>query len=58
MSQPGKILRRSLVRPFYRENAGALVLVFTIMLFIVGHLNGAGLFEYQYSLAVGMLTNS
>jgi hypothetical protein len=53
-----KILFRSLVKPFYRENANLFLFVFAVMFFIVGELDGiAGLFEYHQSLATGMLSS-
>src|SRR5215813_8602617 len=56
MSHPGKILFRSFVRPFYKENAGVFLFIFIMMFYIVGENDGAGLVEYHYSLIMGMLT--
>lgn len=53
-----RILRLLFVKPFYTENAGAFVLVFTMMFVIVGSTHGYGLYEYHRSLAVGMLSNA
>ncbi len=44
------------VKPFYKENAGALVFVYTMMFFIVSTMDGAGMFAYHYSLVTSMLT--
>jgi hypothetical protein len=58
MIQLEKILRLLFVKPFYTENAGAFVLVFTMMFVIVGSTHGYGLYAYHRSLAVGMLSNT
>jgi hypothetical protein len=58
MSYPAKILFRSFIKSFYKENAGAFVLLFTIMFYIVNEVDGAGLFEYHYSLIIGMLKSN
>ncbi|MFT4153561.1 hypothetical protein [Parafilimonas sp.] len=55
MTAAFKILSRSLVKRFYKENAGLFVFVFTMMFFIVSKVDGAGLYEYHYSLVTGML---
>lgn len=57
MDSSFKILFRVLVRPFYAENKGVLVFIFTMMFFIVSEQSGAGLYEYHYSLVTGMLSN-
>jgi hypothetical protein len=57
MNHPAKILLRSFVRPFYRENAGSFIFVFIMLFYIVGEDDGAGLIEYHYSLIMGMLTS-
>ncbi|MEO7984522.1 MAG: hypothetical protein ABI688_10610, partial [Bacteroidota bacterium] len=57
MSSPYKILFQSVVKPFYRENAGVFVFVFTIMFYIVGMVDGAGLLEYHRILITAMLGN-
>lgn len=57
MGYPYKILFRSFVKPFYRENAAFFVFVFTVMFYIVGMVDGAGLFEYHQTLVTGMLKN-
>ncbi|MEO8771197.1 MAG: hypothetical protein ABI402_13970 [Ferruginibacter sp.] len=58
MNSPFKILFRSFVQSFYKENAGFFVFLFTMMFYIVVQLNGAGLFAYHYSLASGTLKNN
>lgn len=58
MNNPAKILLQSFVKPFYRENAGTFVFVFTMMFCIVSKVDGAGLYEYHYSLATGMLKSN
>jgi hypothetical protein len=57
MNHPVKILLRSFVRPFYRENAGTFIFVFIMLFYIVGQVDGAGLIQYHYMLIMGMLTS-
>ena len=57
MSYPSNILFQSFVKPFYKENTGLFVFVYTMMFCIVGVVDGAGLLEYHYSLITGMLSN-
>jgi hypothetical protein len=54
---PSTMLFRSVVTPFYRENAGTFIFFLTLMLFAVGHLNGAGPVKYHLALILGMLDN-
>ena len=58
MKATSKIFFRSFVQPFYRENIGLFVFVFSMMFFIVSKVDGAGLYEYHYSLVTGMLSNN
>ena len=58
MNTTFKILFRSFVQSFYKENASFFVFLFTMMFYIVVQLNGAGLFAYHYSLATGTLKNN
>ncbi|OQP42781.1 hypothetical protein A4H97_11495 [Niastella yeongjuensis] len=53
-----RILFKSLVTPFYRQNAALLVFVYYMMTLAIGRANGVGLLEYHYSLIRGMLTNA
>lgn len=55
MNYPLRILLRSLVVPFYRENATTLFFLFVVMIGVVNMVDGAGLLEYHYFLALGML---
>jgi hypothetical protein len=57
MSIVRTILIKSLVKPYYRQNAGLFVFVYFIMILAVGRANEAGLLEYHYSLIKGMLIN-
>jgi ABC-type multidrug transport system fused ATPase/permease subunit len=57
MNYPGKILFKTIVKPFYKENAGVFIFLFTMMFYIVGVVDGAGLFAYHYSLIIGMLSS-
>ncbi|MBO9202998.1 MULTISPECIES: hypothetical protein [Niastella] len=52
------LLFKSLVTPFYRQNAALLCFVYYIMTLAVGRANGVGLLEYHYSLIRGMLTDT
>ncbi|WP_018626033.1 hypothetical protein [Niabella aurantiaca] len=56
MKPPFRIFYRSLIKPFYRENAGTFVFVFTMFFFIVGTVDGAGLFKYHYGLIRALLS--
>ena len=53
-----RILLRVLAIPFFRENAGAFIFFFTVMLLAVGRLKGAGTVEYHYSLIMGTLKST
>ncbi|NSL85338.1 hypothetical protein ECE50_000745 [Chitinophaga sp. Mgbs1] len=55
MNQPARIFFRAFVKPFYQENGGILVFIFTMMFFIVSQQSGAGLYEYHLFLVIGML---
>ena len=57
MKNLSKILFRTLVNSFYRENGGFFIFFFIFLFFIVGHLNGAGLYEYHYFLVLEMMHN-
>ena len=52
-----KILFQTFVNSFYKENAGLFVFVFSMFFFIVGMVDGAGLYHYHYSLVNAMLTS-
>lgn len=58
MSYPYKIVFRSLVKPFYRENLSILFFLFILMFGVVGEADGGELFAYHYSLALGLLQNN
>jgi hypothetical protein len=51
------ILIKSLVYPFYRQNAGLFAFGIFIMVAMVGRANGVGLLEYHLSLIQGLMTN-
>ncbi len=57
MKAPASLFFQSFVKPFYKENAGALVFMFAMMFFVVSTVDGAGLFAYHYSLVTAMLTS-
>ena len=57
MNSPYKILFQTLVKPFYKENKGAFIFIFTMFFFIVSQQSDAGLYAYHYSLVTGMLSN-
>jgi hypothetical protein len=50
-----KILFRSLVKSFYKENAGAILFFLTLLIFVVGDFHGVGVVGYHYSLIIGLL---
>ncbi|WP_223713920.1 hypothetical protein [Niabella beijingensis] len=51
-----RIFYKSFVKPFYRENAATFVFVFTLFFFIIGTVDGAGLFRYHYGLIKALLS--
>jgi hypothetical protein len=51
------ILIKSIVKPYYRRNAGLFVFLFFIMVLAVGRANEAGLLEYHAALIRGMMIN-
>jgi hypothetical protein len=57
MSITKTILIKSLVKPFYRQNAGLFAFLVFIMVAAVGRANGVGLLEYHLSLMEGIMTN-
>ena len=58
MRPPSKILFQLFVKPFYKENAGIFIFIFAMMFFVVSEQSGAGLYEYHFSLCIGMLSNN
>jgi hypothetical protein len=57
MSISRTILTKTLVRPFYKQNAGLFAFLIFIMVAAVGRANGVGLLEYHFSLIRAMLTH-
>ena len=55
ISPATRVLLRSLLKPFYRENGGLILFLLFIMFAAVGHNNGVGLREYHHQLILGML---
>jgi hypothetical protein len=51
------ILFRSFVKPFYRQHAGFFTFLFIVLFGAVGVVDGAGLFDYHYSLIRAILIN-
>jgi len=51
------ILVRSLVKPFYRQHAGLFTFLFIVLFGAVGRVDGAGLFDYHFSLIRSLLNN-
>ena len=58
MSTELKILMKSLIAPFYKQNAALFAFVIFIMFAMVGRANGVGLLEYHYSLIQAIMTNT
>jgi hypothetical protein len=52
------ILFKSFVKPFYRENAGIIIFVYSMLVCVVSSQSGAGLYEYHLVLAEGLLKNT
>jgi len=52
------LLVKLLVLPFYKENTGVFFFLFVILFGVVNMVDGAGIFEYHYSLAKGMLAGA
>lgn len=48
-----RYLLRSLVTPFFQENGGLIIFIYTMMVFIVNSQSGAGLYEYHLFLVLG-----
>lgn len=57
MNDTHTILIRSFVKPFYRQHAGFFTFLFLILFGAVGVVDGAGLFDFHYSLIRAMLKN-
>ena len=57
MNRALTILTKSLVAPFYKQNAAGFAFLIFIMFGVVGRANGVGLLEYHYSLIQAILTN-
>ena len=57
MSISRTILFKSLVKQYYRQNAGLFAFLLFMLLGAVGRANEAGLLEYHYSLIQGMMLN-
>jgi len=54
MRYPYKLLFRSIVRPFYRENLSIFFFLFILFFGIEGEVDGAELWQFHYSLVQGM----
>lgn len=48
-----KYLLRSLVSPFFRENGGLIIFIYTMTVAIVSSQSGAGVYEYHLFLVLG-----
>lgn len=48
-----RYLLRSLVSPFFRENGGLIIFIYTMTVFIVNSQSGAGVYEYHLFLVLG-----
>lgn len=55
MSITSKILYKSFVKPFYRQNAGLFAFIFILFFGVVGVVDGSGLLSFHFSLIKGML---
>jgi len=54
MLHPYKLLFRSVVKPFFRENLSIFFFVFIVFFGIVGEVDGAEIWQFHYSLIRGM----
>jgi hypothetical protein len=54
MLYPYKLLFRSIVKPFFRENLSIFFFVFIVFFGIVGEVDGAEIWQFHYSLIRGM----
>lgn len=52
------ILFQSLVKPFYKENATVIFLVYMFFILGVGHLDGEGIYEMQIKLVTSLLNSA
>ncbi|HVW60597.1 MAG TPA: hypothetical protein VHC48_11190 [Puia sp.] len=52
------VLFKSIVKTYYRQNAGLLAFLFFFTVLAVGRANDVGLLEYHYSLMKGILTDT
>jgi hypothetical protein len=52
------ILIRFIIKPFYRQHAGFFTFLFIVLFGAVGRVDGAGLFDYHFSLIRSMFKNS
>jgi len=52
-----KILFKTLIKPFYKQNAGFFIFILVIMIGVVGELDGSDMLDYHYALILGMLNN-
>jgi hypothetical protein len=64
MNHPISILWKTLVRPFYRQNAGQFIFVFIVFFGAIGEIGGEARYtgpilqlEYQYALINGLLSS-
>lgn len=57
MNPLANILFKSLIKPYYKQNAGLFAFLIFIMFAAVGRANEAGLLEYHYSLIRALLIN-
>jgi hypothetical protein len=57
MNTTRTILIRSFVKPFYRQHAGLFTFLFIVLYGAVGRVDGAGLFDYHFSLIRSILIN-
>jgi len=54
MRYPYKLLFRSIVRPFYRENLSIFFFLFILFFGVEGEVDGAEIWQFHYSLVQGM----
>jgi hypothetical protein len=52
-----KILFKTLIKPFYKQNASFFIFILVVMIGVVGELDGSDMLDYHYALILGMLNN-
>jgi hypothetical protein len=57
MNPSTSVLLKTLIKPFYRQNAGLFIFLIVVMFGIVGQIDDHDMIDYHYALILGMLKN-